>query len=300
MGDQKGFELNQTFENESSTQERHNAHVIHYNLSYILQGAEWGTDGAIVLLHDIMGGAFTWRDVLPRLSPIKRAVYVIDMLGYGESDHPWQSDSSIWGHADCLSFLFEQLNLTNMVLVGHGIGGGVAQVLATRLSRERVAALVLIDTIGYTYTFAPDWPLPDMKGQQDPDRPKETKLEDLINALQETLPHATHYPDRFKRFLDERIAPWDSELGKELLFQHIRMLYPDYSNSVASDLKVMGKPVLIIWGEHDEQIPLKIAQRLHRDIPESRLVIVPDAGHLILFDAPGDVARALEDFVGRL
>ena len=292
--------LNQTSENETSTQERHATRVIHYNISYILQGAEWGTDGAIVLLHDMMGGAFTWGDVLPQLAPIKRAVYVIDMLGYGESDHPWQSDTSIWGHADCLSFLFEQLNLTNMVLVGHGIGGGVAQVLATRLSRQRVAALVLIDTIAYTYTFAPDWPLPDMKEQQEPDRPKETPLEDMVHALQETLPNGTQNPDRFKQSMDEWISPWKSEVGKELLFQQIRLLHPDYSNAVASDLKEMGKPALIIWGEHDAQAPLKIAQRLHRDIPESRLVIVPDAGHLILFDAPGDVARAIEDFVGRL
>ncbi len=286
---------------ETSTQEeRHTAHVIHYKLSYILQGAEWGTDGAIVLLHDIMGGAFTWRDVLPELASTKRAVYAIDMLGYGESDHPWQSDTSVWGQADCLSFLFEQLNLTNIVLVGHGIGGGVAQVLATRLCIERVAALVLIDTIAYEYTFAPDWPLPDMKEQQKPDRPKETKLEDMIRELQETLPKGTQNPDRFKQSMNDWISPWDSELGKELLFQQIRLLLPNYSNSVASDLKTMSKPTLIIWGEHDEQVPLKIAQRLHRDIPKSRLVIVPDAGHLILFDAPGDVASAIEDFVGRL
>ncbi len=292
--------LNQTSENETSTQERHTAHVIHYNLSYIVQGAEWGTDGAVILLHDIMGGAFTWRDILPQLASTKRAVYAIDMLGYGESDHPWQSDTSIWGHADCLYFLFEQLNLTNIVLVGHGIGGGVAQVLATRLCIERVAALVLIDTIAYEYTFAPDWPLPDMKEQQEPDRPKETKLEDMIHDLQETLPKATQNPDRFKQAMNDWISPWDSELGKELLFQQIRLLLPNYSNSVASDLKVMGKPTLIIWGEHDEQVPLKIAQRLHHDIPESRLVIIPNAGHLILFDAPGDVARVIEDFVRRL
>ncbi len=292
--------LNQAFETEPSTQERHKAHVIHYNLSYIVQGAEWGTDGAIVLLHDIMGGAFTWRDVLPQLASTKRAVYVIDMLGYGESDHPWQSDTSIWGHADSLSFLFEQLGLTNMVLVGHGIGGGVAQVLATRLSRERVAALVLIDTIAYEYAFAPNWPMPDMKEQQDPDRPKETALEDMIHALQETLPAGTQNPDRFKQSMDEWIAPWNSELGKELLFQQIRLLHPNYSNSVASDLKVMGKPALIVWGERDAQVPLQIAQRLHRDMPQSRLVIVPGAGHLILFDAADDVARAIEDFVGRL
>jgi len=69
---------------------------------------------------------------------------------------------------------------------------------------------------------------------------------------------------------------------------------------VASDLKTMRKPTLILWGEHDAQMPLKIAQRLHRDIPESRLVIVPNAGHMILVDAPDDVARAIDDFVGRL
>ena len=126
------------------TLERRRGRSVHYNISYLVQGAEYGTDGAIVLLHDIMGGAFTWKDILPQLAFTKRAVYVIDMLGYGQSDHPWQSDTSIWGHADCLFFLFEQLNLTNIVLVGHGIGGGVVQVLATRLSRERVAALVLI------------------------------------------------------------------------------------------------------------------------------------------------------------
>src|SRR5437867_12873183 len=125
--------LKQTSEKATSMQERHTAHVIHYNLSYIVQGAEYGTDGAIVLLHDIMGGAFTWRDILPQLASTKRAVYVIDMLGYGHSDHPWQSDTSIWGHADCLFFLFEQINLTNIGLVGHGIVDCVAHVPGTRL-----------------------------------------------------------------------------------------------------------------------------------------------------------------------
>lgn len=292
--------LKQTSENATSTQERRSTHVIHYNLSYIVQGTEHGTDGAIVLLHDLLSGAFTWRDILPQLAATNRSVYAIDMLGYGLSDHPWPADTSIWGHADCLCFLFDQLNLTKIVLVGHGIGGGVAQVLATRLGQDRIAALVLIDTICYEYTFAPDWPFPDMKKQQDPDLPKQTKIEDMIHELQATLPNGTHYPDRFKNVMDDWIKPWESELGKELLFQQIRLLLPNYANSVASDLRVMEKPTLIIWGENDTQIPLKYAQRLHRAIPESRLVIIPDAGHLILFDAPDHVANAITDFVGRL
>ena len=287
-------------ESQTSEQQRRSAHAIHYNISYIVQGAEHGTDGAIVLLHDILGGAFTWENVLPNLAAANRAVYAIDMLGYGQSDHPWPADTSIWGHADCMSFLLKERNLTNVVLVGHGIGGGVAQILATRLSRERVAALVLIDTICYEYTFAPDWPLPDMKKHQDPDLPKHLSVEDMIHDLQATISNGVYDTDRFKDAMNTYIQPWDSELGKELLLQQIRLLHPNYSNSVSSDLKVMGKPTLIIWGEKDAQIPLKFAQRLHREIPESHLVIIPDAGHMILFDASERVASALADFIGRL
>ncbi len=63
--------------------ERRSARVIHYNLSYVVQGAEHGTDGAIVLLHDLLGGAWSWETVLPQLAGLRRAVYAVDLLGYG-------------------------------------------------------------------------------------------------------------------------------------------------------------------------------------------------------------------------
>lgn len=292
----------QTTESKPAARERSKAHVIHYDISYVVQGIEHGTDGAIVLLHDILGGAFVWDNVLPALAGFNRAVYAIDMLGYGQSDHPWPADTSIWGHADCMNFLLQQLNLTNIVLVGSGIGGGVAQILATRLCPERVAALVLIDSVCYEYTYAPDWPLPDMQKRQDQNAPMQTKLEDMMHDLRETVPNGAYHSDRLKDDdnLKPYIEPWDSDLGKEVLFQHIRLLLPNYSNSVSSDLKTMGTPTLIIWGEKDAQFPLKLAQRLHHDIPESRLVIIPEAGHMILFDASQPVADALTDFIGRL
>ena len=120
---------------ERQAQERRLGRSVHYNISYIVQGAEYGTDGAIVLLHDIVAGAFAWETILPQLGGLKRAVYAIDMLGYGQSDHPWPADTSVWGHADVLALLLNDLNLTNIILVGHGLGRGVAQVLATRLYR---------------------------------------------------------------------------------------------------------------------------------------------------------------------
>ena len=289
-----------TSKSETEAQERRSAQVIHYNLSYILQGTEHGTDGAIVLLHDIPAGAFAWRNILPQLASTNRAVYAIDMLGYGLSDHPWPADTSVWGHADGLAMLFNQLNLTNIILVGHGVGGGAAQVLATRLSRERIGALVLIDTICYLHAFAPNWPLSDMQKSQDPDTPKKTHIEDMIRDLRSVLPNGVQHIKEFGDVINDYVDPWNSELGKEVLFQHIRQLIPFYVNSVASDLKTLGKPSLIIWGEKDQQLPVKYAQRLHHDMPESQLVIIPDAGHLVLFDAPNAVADALTDFVNGL
>jgi len=282
----------------TSTRERRMGRSVHYDISYIVQGIEYGTDGAIVLLHDIPAGAFTWEPIMGQLAG--RAVYAFDMLGYGQSDHPWPADTSIWGHADVLALLFRDLKLTNIVLVGHGLGGGVAQVLATRLYREQISALVLVDSIAYLHAFAENWPLTEMEKRRDFDAPQNTSLEDLISNLRETLPGAVLNTKGFGDVLNDYVAPWDNEQGKEVLFQHLRGLVPFYLNSVSSDLQKTGKPTLLIWGEQDQQVPIKFAQRLHREIPASTLALIPNAGHMSLFDAPDAVGTAMSDFITRL
>ena len=212
----------------ASGRERRVGRSVHYDISYIVQGIEYGTDGAIVLLHDIPAGAFTWEPIMGQLAGLKRAVYAFDMLGYGQSDHPWPADTSIWGHADVLALLFRDLKLTNIVLVGHGLGGGIAQVLATRLYREQVSALVLVDSIAYLHAFAENWPLTEMEKRRDFDAPQNTSVEDLISNLRETLPGAVVNTKGFGDVLNDYVAPWDNELGKEVLFQHLRGLVPFY------------------------------------------------------------------------
>lgn len=292
--------VSQTSYNINQTPARRTARVIHYNLSYIVQGEEHGPDGAIVLLHDIPTGAFTWEGLMPQLAGLGRAVYAVDMLGFGQSDFPWPADTSVWGQADALTFLLKQLKLTNIVLVGHGLGGAVAQILATRLYREQTAALVLVDTLCYQHAFAPNWPLTDMTKRQDVDAPKQVSLEDLTKDLRSTLPQAVQNTKGFAKVIDNYISPWNSELGKEVLFRHISLLIPTYINSVSSDLKDLGKPVLIIWGEKDEQTPIRYGQRLQQEIPGALLATIPNAGHLVLFDAPDAVSQALGDFIQHL
>src|SRR6478752_7271834 len=66
---------------------RGTARSIHYNLSYVVANEAAGPRGAIVLLHDLPGGAFVWDSVMPMLAATGHAVYAFDMLGYGQSDH---------------------------------------------------------------------------------------------------------------------------------------------------------------------------------------------------------------------
>ncbi|MBF6589408.1 MAG: alpha/beta fold hydrolase [Ktedonobacterales bacterium] len=272
---------------------------IHYDLSYVLQDAERGPRGAIVLLHDLPGGAFTWDPVLPALARAGRAVYAFDMLAYGQSSRPWPSDTSIWGHADALLYAFERLRLSEIVLVGLGLGGGVAQVLATRLYRAGVAKLALLNTYAYEYAFAPDWPLPDMAKHQDPELAHHTPVEQVLGELRATLPNGSATPDaldaqRLAAYADE----WNSETGKHLLFQHVRLLIRAYQNAPASDLRELRLPVLVAWGERDGVTPIALGERLAAEMPNARLERIAGAGHLVMDDAPAAVGQLVADFAG--
>jgi pimeloyl-ACP methyl ester carboxylesterase len=278
----------------------HKVRSIHYSLSYTLQGEEHGTDGAILLLHGLPGDSFSWRHISPALAA-KRAVYAFDMLCYGKSDHPWPADVSIWGQADVLAPCLRALDLSNMVLVGYDVGGGVAQVLATRMAAERVKAIVLISSTCYAQAFGANWPLSDMLKRQEPDAPHHTSIEQLTTDLKATFPQGAANPKVVTHdMLEHYLAPWASEVGKENLFQHIRKQLPNYSMSVASDMKWVNKPVLIIWGEKDEVLSPAYAERLHEDIPGSLLALLPNTGHLILEEAPNEVARLISDFSANL
>jgi pimeloyl-ACP methyl ester carboxylesterase len=283
----------------ATSERRATVRAIHYTLSYILRNGEAGPRGAIVLLHDLPGGAFTWADVLPQLDATGRAVYAFDMLGYDQSEYPWPSDTSIWGHADCLAAAFRRLELSDIVLVGIGQGAAVAQVLATRMYREGIGKVVLINSYGYEYAYAPAWPLPEMEKRHDPEAPKHTPLDAVLSDLRSALPGGSAKPTYLTGSkLDAYVNEWKSEVGKEMLFQHVRLMVPEYMNSVGSDLRKLSVPVLLIWSEGDDVTPPALGERMAREIPGAQLQTIPEAGHLALGDAPEAVGRLISEFAG--
>jgi pimeloyl-ACP methyl ester carboxylesterase len=284
-----------------ATLQRGRVPTIHYELSYVAQNAERGPRGAVVLLHDLPGGAFVWQGVLPALAATGRAVYAFDLLGYGASDHPWPADCTVWGHADNLAPALRALDLEDIVLVGFGVGGGAAQVLATRMYREGIGALALLASYAYDYAYAPGWPLPDMEQRHDPDAPRHTTNDQLLADLRATLPAASAKPQYLAgSVLDAYTREWSGDLGREVLYQHVRQMIPNYILSVASDLKKLEVPSLVVWGERDAVTPPTLAQRLARDLPGARLDVIAEAGHLLLDDASDRVGSVLADWINGL
>lgn len=281
----------------AASSRRGTARSIHYDLSYIVANEAAGPRGAIVLLHDLPGGAFVWESVMPQLAATGHAVYAFDMLGYGQSAHPWPSDTSVWGHGDALLYAFQGLKLREITLVGIGLGGAVAQVLANRLFRDQVARLALLNSYAFLTAFAPNWPLPDMAKHQDPEAPHHADIKDVLNDLRATLPNGSAQPkslssDRIAAYVDE----WDSNIGKQMLYQHVRQMIPNYTNSVATDNAKLTIPVLLLWGAQDTVTPPALGERLRDEIPGAHFETIANAGHLLLDDAPGEVGRRLAEF----
>ncbi len=109
-------------------------------LAYRAWGDAFGSP--VVLLHGLGGSAGDWEATGALLGQEWR-VYALDLRGHGESDWPDEYDLVLMAE-DVAGFL-DELELDRVGLVGHGVGGAVARLLAQEHS-DRVERLVLVET----------------------------------------------------------------------------------------------------------------------------------------------------------
>ena len=60
---------------------------------------------------------------------------------------------------------------------------------------------------------------------------------------------------------------------------------------------IAAVPVLVVWGEKDFLVPVKDAHKFDELIPDSRLIIYDDTGHVPMIERPALFNRLLEDFL---
>jgi pimeloyl-ACP methyl ester carboxylesterase len=249
-----------------------------------------GRGGSAVLIHGITTNSFVWRGISPSLESAVDVI-AVDLLGCGGSDLGLDADYSIAAQAEVIAELIRQLCVSPCHLVGHDIGGGIAQIIAVRHA-ELLRSLTLINPVGYDF-----WPVQPIIAMRTP------ILRQLIMAtidpgmLRLIVRRALHH----RELLDDELMGlfWDqmatSERRKAFL-KLARALNSDHLTSIEGQLRAIEIPTLILRGDDDVYLAREICTRLHDDIRTSRLERIPTGGHFVQIDEPEWVAGHLNRF----
>lgn len=255
-----------------------------------------GSGEPVVFLHGTPSHSYEWRDVVPHIEAAgDYRVITYDLLGYGQSERPMRRDTSVSAQTDLLEKILAKLGLGSVTIVGHDIGGAIAQRFAIAWP-ERVRRLMLIDTVSYD-----SWPSSTWRKIIDEELDEYRTLTQgrfdalLTRQLKMTVENENVMT---KEVLAAYLAPHQSPLGRASFFEHqVRHYDSKYTAEISDKLDTLTMPVRILWGEQDRWQPVRYAQRLHHDIPGSDLVVVSRAGHFVMEDAPEQVRREVRSFL---
>lgn len=235
---------------------------------------------ALVFLHYWGGSSRTWRHVIHALTPAFRTI-AVDQRGWGLSDKPLEG-YTLTVLADDAQRLVESLDLDHYILVGHSMGGKVAQLLASR-HPAGLAGLVLV---------APSPPSPmnvPLKVRQGMVNAYDSR-ESILDTVEQMLTASPLQPE------DLQTVVQDSLQGS----QAAKTAWPLVASQedITAQAALIRVPTLVISGDKDRvDSPAVLQQELMTRIPQAILHILPGIGHLSPLEAPENLAHLIRDFV---
>ena len=249
---------------------------------------------ALVLIHGFASSTLVWSKVFLRLAAAGFRVIAIDMLGFGYSGKPRNGEYTIAGQASLLVGLLDRLKIKRATLVGSSYGGAVAATCALDYP-QRVDKLVLIGTVSnnrpldyklmrvFSSRVLGDVVSPLLIGSRSLLRRRMKRVYDRHEwVLDERRVDARHLPLRAsgtQRAIIRTVRCWDAE-------------------RISRDAHLIKQPTLLLWGENDIEIPLADGERLHDQIPESRLIVFLNCGHIPHEEYPEEFTNVVADFCG--
>lgn len=247
---------------------------------------------ALVLIHGFASSTLVWSKVFLRFANSGYRVIAVDMLGYGYSAKPKNGEYTIAGQARLLTRLLDQLGIARAMFVGSSYGGAVAATCALDYA-DRVEKLVLVGTVNNNRPLAfklmrvfgspvfGDVVSPLLIGSRRLLRRRMKRVYDRHSwVLDERRVDARHLPLRAagtQRAIIRTVRRWDAE-------------------RISRDAHLINQPTLLLWGENDREIPLADGERLHAEIPGSRLIVFLNCGHLPHEEFPEAFTNVVVDF----
>jgi pimeloyl-ACP methyl ester carboxylesterase len=255
-----------------------------------------GSGDPVLFLHGLGASMYSWRNMI---DPLKTdyEVILIDLKGFGESPKPRDDRYSIQDQADLIYQFIIEHDLRNLTLVGNSYGGGVSLVLSIMLCERdpgRLSKLILIDSAGYNESLP--WHVKLLR------TPVLGWLALNLSPSKMLAKSILGYCYYNKALIeDAQVAAYAAPLkmagGKYALLKTAQQAIPADSDELTRKYETICVPALIIWGEHDEVIPLKIGEKLDAAIPCSKLVTIPIAGHVPQEETPAQVIPLIRDFL---
>jgi pimeloyl-ACP methyl ester carboxylesterase len=227
----------------------------------------------LVLVHGFGDSAETWSLVLPRLKHEWRIV-APDLAGFGRTPiSPEGMKFSVL--TDYLSRFLDAVGVQKAALAGNSLGGAVA-IRYAGSHLERVSHLFLLDSAGLQ-------PGATIHAAQAKTR---EEARQMVKAVSGTNPR---YVPNF--VLDDIVRN-----AQEPARQQYRD--SDEPTDVREYLSRIKAPTTVIWGELDELIPAEQSARMHAEIEDSELIVLPGVGHVPQLQAPKRLAEIIRSRLG--
>jgi pimeloyl-ACP methyl ester carboxylesterase len=251
---------------------------------------EHGPSGgvAVVLLHGIPTSPLLWRHVAARLEGMH--VLALEMVGYGDSIPAGQGrDVSVRAQSGYLLDWLEVIGIQRAVLVGHDLGGGVAQIAALRRP-DVCAGLVLTNAISFD-----SWPIPSVTAMQKaaavmrrlPDVAIYPSFVSLLRRGHDSAPNAsdaiaTHWP------------PYVRHGAAASLLRQVQALDVGDTVDVSPRLADLDVPARVVWGEADQFQKVSYGERLAA-VLRTPLRRIAAGRHFTPEDHPDELAAAITE-----
>lgn len=238
-----------------------------------------GQGPAVVLLHGMFASLHTWQAWTDQLQDEYRVIS-LDMPGFGLTGPRPSKDYRLSTDVAFLDEFLNELDVEMTYLGGNSLGGHVAWRYALE-HPDRVRGLILVDSGG----ARTEWSEPPLVIRA-------LLMPGLRQAAPLILPRAiVRSTLRDVYAVDSRITPEMVDRYHDLIRRPgNRSAYIDrfdsYEPSRFDKLRSLEIPTLLIWGAHDNWIPVEIGQRFDATLPRSKLVVVEGSGHAPMEEQP--------------
>jgi pimeloyl-ACP methyl ester carboxylesterase len=253
---------------------------------------ELGAGPPLLLVHGLSGCWQNWLENIPHFARTHRVI-AVDLPGFGASPMP-PGEISIPGYARFLDGVCDALSIDAAAVVGNSMGGYVAAELAIA-SPQRVERLMLVSAAGITAEYLHRDGV--MAGARvvaaiaTGSAARHELFARRPGLRRIALQFVVRHPERLSAPLAHELM---SGAGKPAFLPAMEAILV---HRISKRLPQIACPTFVVWGEADRVIPARDARRFAQLIPDVRVELLPDTGHVPMLERPETFNTLLESFL---